>query len=234
MPNEKLSQILSSLYQHRLFFILIAVGVTCFAFTRLYIGNQLNVISDNATTSDSSDLYIGDSTDNENLIKDEIVIDLSGAVNSPGVYALPANSRVSDAIEKGNGFAQEADVAWLSRYINLSTKVTDAQKIYIPYVWDNITIDDSYVKDLLIGSAVTPPMSENLDSVISEASNYDADLTINVNSATISELDTLDGIGPVYSQKIVDGRPYKDFTELVSSSGIPAKTLEVLKNKLSY
>lgn len=62
-----------------------------------------------------------------------IKLDISGAVNSPAVYSLPADSRVEDAIKAAGGFSSSANADYIAKNINLSQKLTDGQKIYIPF-----------------------------------------------------------------------------------------------------
>src|SRR6185503_4573054 len=65
-----------------------------------------------------------------------IVIDVEGAVQKPGVYTLPGDSRVQDAISAAQGFAKDADEQKIASSLNLAAKLSDATKIYIPSVHD--------------------------------------------------------------------------------------------------
>lgn len=138
----------------------------------------------------------------------QIMVDIAGAVNKPGVYNLASNARVSDAIEKAGGFSNSADKTWLAQNLNLAAKITDGQKIYVPVVGE-------------VGKS-------NTGSVSGETSGK-----INVNTASSSELDTLPGIGPVTAQKIISGRPYNSTDELLSKKAVGASTFEKIKDKIS-
>src|SRR4030065_1324996 len=75
--------------------------------------------------------------------KEEIVVDLSGAVNLPGVYRLENGSRLSDLIKVAGGFNEDASEKIIGKIINLSQKLSDSQKIYIPYKWDESEVIDT-------------------------------------------------------------------------------------------
>lgn len=62
----------------------------------------------------------------------KISIDISGAVVSPGVYALPAGSRVLDGLKAAGGLSTEADSDWVAKNLNLATVLKDADKLYLP------------------------------------------------------------------------------------------------------
>ena len=73
---------------------------------------------------------------NESDESKEIKVDLAGAVKSPGVYVLKANSRLGDLLALGGGFVSETSALWVSKNLNLSQSVSDGQKVYIPFDWD--------------------------------------------------------------------------------------------------
>src|SRR5205085_1673286 len=75
----------------------------------------------------------------ESLVNAEqgIKVDISGAVNSPGVYSLPSSARVEDAIKTAGGFSETANGGYISKSLNLSQKLSDGQKIYIPVSGEN-------------------------------------------------------------------------------------------------
>ena len=99
----------------------------------------------------------------------EVTVYVSGAVNTPGVYKLPAGSRVDDAIKAAGGFAVGAEQS----NINLATPLGDGQQIDVP--------------------GIVNPSHVNAGRV-------------NINTATVDELDALPGIGPTTAQAIVDYR----------------------------
>ena len=116
-----------------------------------------------------------------------ITVHIVGAVYSPGVYAVPYGSRVNDVLQLAGGYTQEADVS----LINLAAFVQDAMQIRIP----------------LIGEE--PQVIESPQTPATATTSADNGL-ININLATLSELQTLPGIGPVIAQNIIDFREAND------------------------
>lgn len=133
----------------------------------------------------------------------EPVVYLTGAVATPGVYALPANGRVADALSAAGGLADGADGSQL----NLAARVGDGEHIDIPAI---ATVDDGI-------SAGTPEVAGR----------------INVSTATVAELDTLPGIGPVLAERIVADReangPYASVDSLARVDGISDATVDELR-----
>lgn len=166
----------------------------------------------------------------------KIVVDISGAVNKPGVYELEAGARVGDLINRGGGVKGDSSVDWVSKNINLSKKLDDSSKLYIPFDWE-IYEPEKY--GLL---AVTAPVSSsttsnnsNTNSNSEETGNSTNNIgKINVNTATSSELDSLTGIGPAYAEKIIASRPYKDLEDFETRSGLWQSTISGIQNLISF
>lgn len=145
----------------------------------------------------------------QNLKNVEIVIDVAGAVVSPGVYKLPKYSRIKDALIVAGGLSASADREFVSTTINLAEVVNDGQKIYIP----KLGVTDGEVKGY------------------SEAKTSTG--KININKANISELDTLEGIGTARASGIIEGRPYSKIEDLVSKEIISKTVFEKIKDKIA-
>src|SRR3990167_6741746 len=84
--------------------------------------------------------YFGDSdkievienaTDSQNTVKD-LVVEIAGAVEKPGVYKLPTASRVEDLLVIAGGLSADADREWIEKVINRAAVLSDGQKIFIP------------------------------------------------------------------------------------------------------
>ena len=142
----------------------------------------------------------------------EITVDVSGAVEKPGVYKLAGNSRVNEALAAAGGLGANADRDWVSQNLNLAQKVTDGQKIFIPSQGET----DNSNKD--------SPRSSNLQGL---------SLKVNINTASSAELDTLYGVGPVTAQKIIDNRPYSSTDDLLSKKVVKSSVYESIKDKIS-
>ena len=142
-----------------------------------------------------------------------IIVDISGAVESPGVYMLQDGSRIFDLIEAAGGLTKDADI----NYINRAEILFDEAKIYIPSVRET--------SDLSPGSAV------RTSSVSSGPS------LININTADSETLQKIPGVGPSTAEKIISYRlshgRFSSIEELTNISGIGAKTLEKMKGYIT-
>jgi competence protein ComEA len=136
----------------------------------------------------------------------DITVDIAGAVEKPGVYTLKDGTRMAEAIEKAGGFTSFADTEWISKTANMAVKLSDAAKIYIPQK----------------GEKMTNVLGSDTQSGV-----------ININSATESELDKLSGVGPVTAQKIIDGRPYSNLSDLVAKKILTQKAFDKIKDQIS-
>ena len=146
-----------------------------------------------------------------------IQVHIAGAVVRPGLYDLPEDSRVMDAVEAAGGFVAEAD----KNSINLAARLEDAQRLDIPYV-------AGYIPDVEQGFVV---ISEGTPSPLA------GEELVNINTASLEELDTLPGIGPTTAQKIIDYReengPFATIEDIVNVSGIGAATYEDIKDLIT-
>lgn len=154
-----------------------------------------------------------------------IKVDISGAVQNPGVYELLAESRVEDALAAAGGFADEADQAWIAKNLNLATKLSDGDKLYIPKVGETSVTNEP--------SSLLPPSVGQVSG--SESSNCSR---VNINTASAGTLDEcLPGIGPSYAQRIIDYREahggFKSIEEIQEVSGIGPKTFEKIKDQIT-
>lgn len=136
----------------------------------------------------------------------EILVDVTGAVNNPGVYSLSGKSRVIDAIKAAGDSAPGADLST----INLARVLSDGEQIYV----DSTTVNASGVR-------VTKSVNKG---------------PININRATAHQLDALDGIGPVIAQRIVDYRKvngsFLSIDDLKKVSGIGVAKFAQIKAKV--
>ncbi len=138
-----------------------------------------------------------------------IMVEVSGAVGRPAVYELPAGSRVIAFLEAAGGISNLADKGWVERNVNLAAPVTDGSKIYIPRVGEE---------------------SSKTESVAVGNSSVGSTAKININTASLSELDTLWGIGTVRAQAIIDNRPYQGVEELLEKKVVPTNVYAEIKD----
>ena len=145
-----------------------------------------------------------------------IYVEVAGSVINPGVFKLDDNSRVDDALTKAGGLSDSADLDWVGRTINRAAKLTDGQKIYIPSQSEAESANNSGgsfgASDTLGTSAVS---------------------TVNINTGSSKELESLWGIGPVTAQNIIDQRPYSSVEELLSKKILKQNVYDRNKDQLS-
>lgn len=134
----------------------------------------------------------------------EVVVDVDGAVVSPGVYRLSGDVRAGDAIAAAGGLNAEAD----SSRVNLASKISDGQKILVPLKQEQATSEQ--------GDLVS--LSQDVSSLVS------------INGASEAELDTLPGIGPVTAGKIIAARPYASVEELLSKKAVTKSVFDKIKD----
>jgi competence protein ComEA len=147
--------------------------------------------------------------------KTEIVISIAGAVNAPGVYHLPSDARLNDAIVAAGGFAPDADLSG----INLALRLDDEQSIEIPR--QRRSAEGSPVAT--IGSSGSSTAADSAH--------------ININTADAVLLDTLPGIGPAIAGRIVEYRethgPFTRIEELARVDGISAAMVDEMRDKIT-
>jgi competence protein ComEA len=137
-----------------------------------------------------------------------LLVHVAGAVRRPGLYRLRDGSRVADAVRRAGGAKGRADLA----LINLAAPVADGQQVLIPR------------RGEASSGAAAAPGSAEIGNVPAQK--------VHLNSATLEELDTLPGVGPVTAQKILDYRTehgaFQTIDELDAVSGIgPARMAEL-------
>ena len=144
----------------------------------------------------------------------ELIVDVKGAVNSPGVYHMIQNSRVVDVIEKADGFHEEAE----QNAVNLAQILEDQMVIYVPKVGEEgIELDYSTQSD------------SNTSTKGEEATNK-----VDINRADKEELTTLSGIGASKAESIISYREesgnFQAIEDLKQVSGIGEATFDQLKD----
>ena len=138
-----------------------------------------------------------------------VVVDVSGAVRRPGVYRLASGARVLAAIRRA-GVRPAADLA----AVNLAARLTDGEQVIVP----------------VRGRGATAAAGAAVGAAAPAA-------PVSLNSATLEQLETLDGIGPALAQRIVDYRTahggFKSLAELDQVSGIGPARLAALHGHIT-
>lgn len=153
----------------------------------------------------------------------EIFVHVSGAVEKPGLYQLSAGARVNDALVVAGGLSAEADRQWFEKTVNLAQKLSDGVKLYIPFK----------------GEVSSASFSQETGMVAGEQTLFSQDTQgkVNINRASVSQLDSLSGIGPAYAQRIIDYRnnngPFNSIEDIMKVRGIGQKTFEKIKDQIT-
>lgn len=159
-----------------------------------------------------------------------IFVDVSGAIKSPGVYCFDPGQRVVDAIKKAGGFTTSVSLEFVYRNINLAKELVANQKVYVPSTSELICS----LKEFTLKEEEVIPSIEGLNSTgqaIDEAEETNV-ACININTASITELDSLEGIGISTAQKIIDNRPYSSISDILNVSGIGEATYKKFKDNI--
>lgn len=147
----------------------------------------------------------------------EIKVDVKGAVHVPGVYSLPAGSRVTDALQAAGGTSEQANLDAL----NLAQKLSDGAFIQVP------------IRDERSSAAQTA--QPGAAGAVSSGGTANK---INVNTATAEQLDSLEGIGSTRAKAIVQYReqfgPFQKADDLLKIKGVGPKLLETIKDRLEF
>lgn len=132
------------------------------------------------------------------VIEEEIYVDIKGYVNKPGVYKISSTSRVIDAINEAGGLKKDAN----TRFINLSKLLNDGDVIVI---YSNSEIKNAKKQDTIY--VETPCVCEEIknDACYKEETTKVSG-KININTASIDELKTLNGIGEAKAGAIIEYR----------------------------
>lgn len=157
-----------------------------------------------------------------------IFVHIDGYINNPGVYEIKENDRIKTLIDKAGDFKEGYSI----KNINLAAKLSDGDKIYIPSVSEekdsennnNININSS-------GKGQNVKADRNNVSIMKNNSK------ININTANISELKQITGIGESTANKIIDYREnvgkFKKIEDIKEVKGIGDAKYESLKNKIT-
>ena len=136
----------------------------------------------------------------------KVVVDVVGAVRRPGLYTLKQGDRIADAVTRAGGATAKADVA----LINLAAPLADGQQVIVPRRGSGVV---GATPAGGTGAAAGP---------------------VHLNTATLEQLDSLPGVGPVTAQKILDYRqkhgPFTSVDELDAVSGIGPARLDTLSD----
>lgn len=158
--------------------------------------------------------------------KAPIAVHVTGAVPRPGLYEFAEGARVQDAIDAAGGLLASANADAL----NLAALLTDGQQLNVPYKSGEEPQQQEEEDD----SSLNLPGSSNENTQSDQPSSGER---ININTATLEELDSLPGIGPTLAQRIIDYRtengPFTTIEDIMDVSGIGPAVFENIKDLIT-
>jgi competence protein ComEA len=157
----------------------------------------------------ASDLLLDGADSQRGVESLRIAVHVVGAVQQPGVYYLAAGSRGDDAVRLAGGATAQADL----KQVNLAAVLVDGQQLLIPRIGERIP-------------------NNSVPNTVPNAPRNGMPTLIDINQATVADLDRLPGVGPSTAQAIVDHRtrngPFASVDDLLAVRGIgPAKLAEL-------
>lgn len=215
-------------YEHQKYFMYgFLLLFVCMSFTIIYASFNSDV-----KTVEPEVIALSDNEEKEEIITEAvetIFIDIKGEVENPGVYEMQLGDRVIDAVQMAGGFTDEAT----TDNVNLSKKLKDESVIIIPsYLkdYENVTIKNDYEID--INDDIVQSEKNESDEKIESSSNL-----ININTASVVELMSLDGIGESKAKAIIEYRDingdFDNILDIKNVSGIGESIYEKIKDYIT-
>ena len=189
--------------------------------------DQNREVESNAGSTDRTELSDASSEETKTL-----VVHICGAVSAPGVYELPAGSRIIDAVEAGGGFLPEADEACC----NLAEEIVDGCQIYIMTKTESCA-DGQTEKKAGIQTSPDSDMQTTDRNVRSNSATALENGLVNLNTADVAALMTLPGIGESRAKAIISYREqhgaFAQIEDIMKISGIKQAAFSKIKDKIT-
>lgn len=212
-------------------FKVIIITLLLFLYVGSFIYISTKIIKTESKPEDKVDILAKEDKEEEKeeTNTNEIVVDIKGSVKKPGVYKIKENSRVTDAIEAAGGLVKNAN----TRFINLSKLLHDGDVVVI---YSNEEIEEARKKETIV--VETPCVCEEVknDACYKEETK-DTNGKVNINTATITELMTLTGIGESKAKLIIEYRikngNFKDIKDIMKVKGISETLFSKFKENIT-
>lgn len=192
---------------------ILIIGISLIILIVIIVFNYKDKENDVEILQENTYLNLENETEDNNII-----LHITGEVNNPGIVEVEEGSRLIDVIEKAGGLTPNADES----QINLAYIVADGQKIYIPNI--NEEKNEEYINGSIGGNIII----EDINSIQKNK--------VNINTATQTELETLNGIGPSIALKIINYRKengkFKNIEEIKNVPGIGESKYEAIKDNI--
>ena len=148
-------------------------------------------------------------------------VDIKGEVLRPGVYEFSCESRIQEVIKKAGGFTEEADEI----KINLAQKISDQMQIIVP------NLNSKQEGGVTEGNSEKGNLSNTTPSNLKQG-------TVNINTATLEQLQTIKGIGKKKAEAILQYRKehgaFRTKEDLLQVKGIGKKALEAIESQVTF
>ena len=228
---------MENIKKNKIIYIFICIIIVILCVIILFFLDKKDASSEDYNYLEISEESINSNTteNNNTEVQNNIYIHIMGEVKNPGVVIAKEGDRIKDIIEKAGGTTKKADL----KNINLAYKVEDGQKINIPNIDENKNENVLQEKDDEKNKSTTDNTGNENEknvnyitksggtNVIVDGNNNDAESKgskVNINTATQTELETLNGIGPSTASKIIKYRnekgKFKKIEDIKNVSGI--------------
>lgn len=188
--------------------VVVSAAAIYFAFSNFQ--NFSGSISENNIPSSGKEV-----SEEQETKRERRYYEITGQVNSPGVYEAEGQMMVIELISLAGGLTDTADLYTIHKDISLSALVEDRQKVYIPGIFERTaSMSASQINTANTGGAQTSGK-------------------ISINNATAGELESLPDIGPATSAKIIAARPFSAVEDLKKVQGIGDKTYNNIVSLIS-
>ncbi len=238
--KQKLQDLLAWLMDKKMYIVVVLLATGGFYYANRQpaadnsaILSSSQSMSENSGQSSSVSSVAASASSAASAANAEVVCDISGAVKHQGVYRLKNGARLEDLIEKAGGLTKDAQL----QAINRSQLLKDQDKIYIPGKGDKMEAVQTANFAAASAPASSTSASASASSVSSSTSGAASGDLINLNTATASDLQKLNGIGEKKAEQIIAYRQekgsFKSIDELKEVSGIGDKTFAAIKDQLT-
>ena len=184
-------------------FVIAIISLSIFVINQTAIDTEIPILSQTASANQQSG---------------KIFVDLAGAVEKAQVYEVSSGARLKDVLILAGGLSQDADRVFFARNFNLARLMQDQEKIYIPTFTEIQTNAFATIEQAPI----------NTDSGVLGLSDK-----INLNTASMDQLDTLPGVGKITAQKIIQNRPYQSLEDMLNKKIVGKSVFEKIKDLIT-
>lgn len=182
---------------------------------------QNNLITEETMMSETAITTASEQDTLKSDSQEKWFVDIKGAIKFPGMYPVETDMRIFDVIELAGGLSEEAD----RNQVNLAEHVRDQMIIYIPKVGENLA------------EVMLPTDTSTTSYYDSGHAQTENETLVNLNTATVQELQTLSGIGEKKAEAIITYREangsFQTIDDLKKVKGIGEKTFDSLKESIT-